>query len=132
MCVEAEGVMLCCSSAVSRIADKLSSSASPLHHNNNKPGPDTAETFHREYISGVVSRAGSVCTVCIISHLLLCAGERGHAGVVRGGGPAPVELPLRPPAPAPGTPGGDQGHPGGDDRSRRDEAAVGDPQKRKQ
>ena len=69
VCVEAEGVMLlCCSSAVTRIADKLSSSASPLHHNNNKPGPDTAETFHREYISGVVSRAESRLGVQSVHH----------------------------------------------------------------
>ena len=41
------------SSAVNRIADKLSSGDSPLTvNNNNKPG---AETFHREYISSVVS-----------------------------------------------------------------------------
>lgn len=43
------------SSAVNRIADKLSSGDSPLTvNNNNKPGPG-AETFHREYISSVVS-----------------------------------------------------------------------------
>ena len=65
-------MLLCCSSAVTRIADKLSSSASPLHHNNNKPGPDTAETFHREYISGVVSRAGSVCSVHHQSPPVVC------------------------------------------------------------
>ena len=41
------------SSAVSRIADKLSGVDSPLtvNNNNNKPG----ETFQREYISSVVS-----------------------------------------------------------------------------
>ena len=44
------------SSAVNRIADKLSSGDSPLtvnNNNNNKPG--VGETFHREYISSVVS-----------------------------------------------------------------------------
>ena len=42
---------------MNRIADKLSSGDSPLSvNNNNKPGPGV-ETFHREYISSVVSEA---------------------------------------------------------------------------
>ena len=50
------------SSAVSRIADKLSGVDSPLtvnNNNNNKPG----ETFQREYISSVVSINMSICNV---------------------------------------------------------------------
>ena len=43
------------SSAVNRIADKLSSGDSPLTVNNNNNKEGVGETFHREYISSVVS-----------------------------------------------------------------------------
>ena len=43
------------SSAVNRIADKLSSGDSTLTVNNNNNKEGVGETFHREYISSVVS-----------------------------------------------------------------------------
>ena len=43
------------SSAVNRIADKLSSGDSPLTVNNNNNKEGVGEIFHREYISSVVS-----------------------------------------------------------------------------